>query len=231
MFDAQARMRVLQPGQLPGIVLRRLGALADDHSWLLSPQKPSAQAEARARGSTSLCKPSFVSRAGLPVRGGDHSSRAAVARRLERPTRRHGRAALSTTAPVTGTVVRLPMRPCSRWGLPCRPRCRGRGGLAERATAVSSLWHSPRRFRHRALPGIVLCGARTFLPLRRSTTSDRPSGVDIVQSAPWTPSWQRVHTCGGWQRTEKPDGAPPPYPSLSVYPRSVYPRAPPGRSR
>ena len=72
------------------------------------------------------------------------------------------------------------MRPCSRWGLPCRPRYRGRGGLLprpftltvgppkRRATAVFFLLHSPRRFRHRALPGIVLCGARTFLPPRRS---------------------------------------------------------------
>ena len=55
--------------------------------------------------------------------------------------------------------------PWLRWALtppfhPYRPRPpRGVPGAA-----VSSLWHSPRRFRHRALPGIALCGARTFLP-------------------------------------------------------------------
>src|SRR5579883_2732950 len=70
------------------------------------------------------------------------------------------------------------MWPCSRWGLPCRTRYRVRGGLLlhlftlavgprSRATAVCFLWHSPRRCRHRALPGIVLCGARTFLPRRQ----------------------------------------------------------------
>ena len=65
---------------------------------------------------------------------------------------------------------RLPMRPCSRWGLPCHPRYRGRGGLLPRrftltrvgpvdasGPAVCSLWHSPRALpspgvtRHRTL--------------------------------------------------------------------------------
>ena len=129
----------------------------------------------RVLGSTSLCKPSSVSRSGHPGCGGDHSSRTTVTRRLERPTRRLERAALD----------RLPTRPCSRRGLPCRPRYRGRGGLLPRRftlavgasarTAVSFLWHSPRRFRHRALPGIVLCGARTFLPSRPKRCADRRS--------------------------------------------------------
>ena len=56
-------------------------------------------------------------------------------------------------------------------------RYRARGGLlprrftltravASRRTekAVFSLLHFPRRLRYRALPGIALCGARTFLP-------------------------------------------------------------------
>src|SRR5688572_8746853 len=66
------------------------------------------------------------------------------------------------------------MRPCSGWGLPCRNRCRLRGGLLPRrftltcvgvpARAVCFLWHFPRGLPHRALPGILPCGARTFLP-------------------------------------------------------------------
>ena len=48
----------------------------------------------------------------------------------------------------------IPIRFCSRWGLPCRRRCRRRGALlphrftlaaanTQRAAAVSSLWHCP----------------------------------------------------------------------------------------
>src|SRR5215471_11113944 len=79
------------------------------------------------------------------------------------------------------------MRPCSRWGLPCRSRCRERGGLLPRrftlarrligtsGRAVCFLWHSPRGHPHRALPGTLLSGARTFLPLpsRRCRADDR----------------------------------------------------------
>ncbi len=65
----------------------------------------------------------------------------------------------------------------------------------KRATAVFFLWHSPRRFRHRALPGIVLCGARTFLPpAATARAGDRPSGVDAEQSAPMVVSAQAQDT-------------------------------------
>jgi hypothetical protein len=78
--------------------------------------------------------------------------------------------------------------PRARWALtpPFHP-CRRTPPDGRDGTAVSFLWHSPRRHRHRALPGIVLCGARTFLPWRRGVpangagpcvTGDRPSGVD-----------------------------------------------------
>jgi hypothetical protein len=39
-----------------------------------------------------------------------------------------------------------------------------RGGVRRRDGAVCFLLHSPRGFPHRALPGTLLCGARTFLP-------------------------------------------------------------------
>jgi hypothetical protein len=68
------------------------------------------------------------------------------------------------------------------------------------APVVSSLWHSPRRFRHRALPGIVLCGARTFLPSCEGTTGDHPSGVDARECAPWVARAQQAWTDGRRRR-------------------------------
>jgi len=131
-------------------------------------------------GFTSFYKPSFVSPPGRPASGGDHSSRTTVARRLKQPTRRLERAALVAPAYVAllpmGFALPLAL-PRARWALtpPFHPCRRSR----EQATAVSFLWHSPRRFRHRALPGIVLCGARTFLP-RAPSIRDAPA---ITQTA------------------------------------------------
>ena len=67
----------------------------------------------------SVCKPGSVS--GFPP--DDHSSGTSVAERLVQPTR--------TTDPETGWAEArvIPIRSCSRWGLPCRPRYRARGGL------------------------------------------------------------------------------------------------------
>ena len=92
---------------------------------------------------------------------GNHSSRRRVAAALEQPTRtrrgpRHG----------------VPIWPCSRWGLPCRPVAR----LAVRSYRTISplpdprgaiggifLLHFPSARAAQALPGTVPCGARTFL--------------------------------------------------------------------
>jgi hypothetical protein len=66
-----------------------------------------------------------------------------------------------------------PALPRARWALtpPFHPyRSRVTPG-----SAVCFLWHSPRRYRHRALPGIALCGARTFLPPRRLRAFGRRS--------------------------------------------------------
>ena len=97
-------------------------------------ERPLPSGRGRSR-STSLCKPSSVSPPGHPGGGGDHSSGTTVARRLEQPTRRLERAALE----------RLPTWPCSRWGLPCRPRCRGRGGLLPRRFTLAVGRRSERR--------------------------------------------------------------------------------------
>ena len=57
-----------------------------------------------------------------------HSSGTPVARRLAQPTRTPG---LETgLGPGIASKARaVPIRSCSRWGLPCRPCCQRRGGL------------------------------------------------------------------------------------------------------
>jgi hypothetical protein len=85
-----------------------------------------------------------------------------------------------------------PALPRARWALtppfhPYLPRTPtpAWAGREREGQAVCFLWHSPRRFRHRALPGIALCGARTFLPPRRlrARTGDRLHGVDARRLA------------------------------------------------
>ena len=63
---------------------------------------------------------------GLPLRDG-HSSGARIAPCLEQPTRAAARIALD--AEVAPSTRAAPIRSCSRWGLPCRLRCRTRGAL------------------------------------------------------------------------------------------------------
>ena len=100
-----------------------------------------------------------------------HSSRRIVTDTLKQPTRRH-----------RGPRHRLPIWPCSRWGLPCRSVA----GLAVRSyrtvsplpripkdrSAVCSLLHFPSARAAQALPGTVPCGARTFLGTGSSARSD-----------------------------------------------------------
>ena len=57
----------------------------------------------------------------------DHSSGTSVAGRLARPTRMTS-AKTPSAAPVSRWPA-IPMRSCSRWGLPCRRRYRRRGAL------------------------------------------------------------------------------------------------------
>jgi hypothetical protein len=66
-----------------------------------------------------------------PARDG-HSSGTPVARRFEQPTRTAGSGHRSWSACRRWRDDRLhavPIRFCSRWGLPCRSRCRKRGAL------------------------------------------------------------------------------------------------------
>jgi hypothetical protein len=104
-------------------------------------------------------KPGSVGKGEAPSRD-DHSSATPVARRLEQPTRTAGSGHRSrgSLAPAGCEPRAVPIRSCSRWGLPCRLRCRRRGALlphrftltarslpsAERdGAAVCSLWHFP----------------------------------------------------------------------------------------
>src|SRR5690606_31371838 len=92
-----------------------------------------------------------------------HSSRAGVAAGLQQPTRVRHEPCHST-----------PIRPCSGWGLPCPAALAPRAVRSYRTlsplpralaggSAVCSRLHFPSAHAAQALPGTLLCGARTFL--------------------------------------------------------------------
>src|SRR6476659_7494426 len=117
---------------------------------------------------------------------GGHPSRPVVAGRLERSTRRLGRAALERLRRTKAN--RRPFWPCSGWGLPSHtghPVC---GGLLHRRftltsselLAVCSLWHCPAGHPGSLLTTTLPCGARTFLgdgvsPADATAQPTRPS--------------------------------------------------------
>jgi len=79
-----------------------------------------------------------------------------------------------------------PIRSCSRWGLPCRARCRPRGALlphrftlaSDESEAVCFLWHYPWGHPRRALPGTVFPWSPDFPPrkLEAFPAVIRPAG-------------------------------------------------------
>jgi len=89
----------------------------------------------------------------------------------DRPGRRRG-SALGPQGPA------VPTWSCSRWGLPCRRRCRRRGALLPhpftlaaprdpeiaKSSAVCFLWHFPWGRPRRALPGTALPWSPDFPP-------------------------------------------------------------------
>ena len=149
------------------------------------------------------CKPGSVGHrltSRETIRDG-HSSGTMFAHCLEQPTRTAG-----LTSPPRGYRFRepirvaVPIRSCSRCGLPCRFRCRTRGALLPHLFTLTRLRSlrcyggaSPRACRAEALKGVggrfVLCGtipgvapagrypapyvdgARTFLPRSLSTVA------------------------------------------------------------
>ena len=105
----------------------------------------------------------------------------------------------------------IPIRSCSRWGLPCRSCCQGRGGLLPHpftlappiyrpvcwaapmqwgrytGGAVCFLWHFPWGRPRRTLSGTVFHGARTFLPACISVQLSRKcryKGIEILAGRP-----------------------------------------------
>jgi hypothetical protein len=135
------------------------------------------------------CKPGSVWRGSL--RDG-HSSGARIAPCLEQPTRAAARIALD--ARVASRTRAAPIRSCSRWGLPCRLRCRRRGALLPHrftlactscpAPAVSSLWHFPWGRPRRPLAATVDPWSPDFPPPRsmaakpaHAAAAVRPAGT------------------------------------------------------
>ncbi len=114
----------------------------------------------------------------------DHSSGTAVAGRLERSTRATARKRVGPVPALAGPGPVAPIRSCSRWGLPCRRRCRLRGALLPHPfTLTRTADRSPagRSALCGAVPGVTPAGrypapcfrgARTFLRAR----ARRPSG-------------------------------------------------------
>src|SRR5215218_7972605 len=130
-------------------------------------------------------KPGFVGPGREPGRGG-HSSGTAVASRLEQPTRTTGREAGLARTPV------VPIRSCSWWGLPCRPRYRVRGALLPHPfTLAPTDPKTAGRFAFcGTIPGVTPAGrypapcfhgARTLLPERQLGAAARPADPrDVV---------------------------------------------------
>src|SRR5580658_5595288 len=115
-----------------------------------------------------------------------HSSWTPVTRRLQQPTRTAG---LDTDLEVLCAFAQkpraAPIRSCSRWGLPCRRRCRRRGALlphrftlaavgTQRAAAVCSLWHYPWARTRRTLSGTACPRSPDFTS--PAVKPERPSG-------------------------------------------------------
>jgi hypothetical protein len=143
-----------------------------------------------------------------------HSSGAPVARRFEQPTRTAGsghRSWNTAAACATPKFHAVPMRFCSRWGLPCRLRCRNRGALLPHRftlTAASAPYFLPlpgggnaRRYAFcGTVPGVApagrypaphVHGARTFLPC----TPPQPPASGRAGRIPGRPS-SRLTTQG-----------------------------------
>ena len=126
-----------------------------------------------------------------------HSSGTPVTRRLQQPTRtarsRHDPEALRACAQ---SLRAVPIRSCSRWGLPCRRRYRQRGALlphrftlavssrCRAEQAVCSLWHFPWARTRRTLSGTVCPWSPDFPPRQSpSQTLPRKRGIGLRDRA------------------------------------------------
>ena len=141
------------------------------------------------------CKPGSVGpRPFAWTRRDGHSSGTMLAHGLEQPTRIASLTSLPQALSLSRTTrVAIPIRSCSRWGLPCRFRCRTRGALLPHLFTLTPL-RSFRSFAGRFIlcgtfPGVApagrypapyVDGARTFLSQGLSTrvgAAVRPTDV------------------------------------------------------
>ena len=93
------------------------------------------------------CKPGSVGhrRLALAIRDG-HSSGTALARGLEQPTRTASLTSLRGRCRFRKlSASAVPIRSCSRWGLPCRFRCRTRGALLPHLFTLAAPFLYPSR--------------------------------------------------------------------------------------
>lgn len=108
---------------------------------------------------------------------GGHSSRRQVAPSLKQPTRATSR----------NSSCVAPIRSCTRWGLPCRRRCRRRGALLPHPfdltrpkpgglLSVALSLTLPEGEAAGRYPAPLFRGARTFLVRASSPAAARPSG-------------------------------------------------------
>ena len=122
------------------------------------------------------CKPGSVRLRPRPERG-SHSSGTTLARRLMQPTR--------MTGPETGwsACARrvIPIRFCSRWGLPCRPCHQRRGGLLPHPFTLTRS-RGNRRFTFcGTFPEVALAGRYPAPCFRGARTFLTPPPFDIVK--------------------------------------------------
>src|SRR3954453_506085 len=177
------------------------------------------------------CKPGSVRSETRLGRGG-HSSGTIVADRLKQPTR--------TTDLETGlerlSAPVVPIRLCSRWGLPCRPRRRVRGALLPHpftltpngpgrrsgaaSGAVCFLWHCPWGRPRRTLSGTVVPWSPDFPPQAKRpgaaarAADERDVGLSAEQRQPPT----AYRHCGLRPLTITPPGNKPMPQGLSEAP-------------
>ena len=132
------------------------------------------------------CKPGSVGPCPLSrTRRDGHSSGTALARGLEQPTRMASLTSLPQALSLSRTTrVAIPIRSCSRWGLPCRFRCRTRGALLPHLFTLAASRGRKRFVLCGTFPGVApagrypapyVDGARTFLSL--SEAAVRPTDV------------------------------------------------------
>jgi hypothetical protein len=147
---------------------------------------PGVVGQKRRRKGQTACKPGSV----RPKRRDDHSSGTHLTMRLTRPTRAARQERLRNNH--VCDLAAAPIRSCSRWGLPCRPCCQGRGALlphpfalargadlltqASLARAVYFLWHFPWGRPRRPLAGTVFPWSPDFPPPAGLPRWQQPSG-------------------------------------------------------